>query len=153
MNHHLTTGKDYLTRPLVADMLTHRTLGWVVLGSVGLHIGLISAGLPGWPCPFRDYLGVPCPGCGLSRASVALFQGDWFRAMTYHAFVVPVLLGLILIVTASLLPERQRQWLINYSAGLERRLGVGALAMISMFVYWLGRLVFFHNTYVALIMN
>jgi hypothetical protein len=145
--------KHYLTQPIITDLLTHRALGYATLGAVGLQAGLVSIGLPGWPCPFRHFLGVPCLGCGLSRAAVALFQGDWHTALTYHAFVLPVLLALALIITASLLPERQRRWLINYSAGIEQRLGIGVLGMIGMVGYWLVRMVFFHDTYYALIMG
>lgn len=49
-------------------------------------------------CPFRTFLGVRCPGCGMTHALVALLRGDIRRAMRFNPFVlvlVPLLaLGL-----------------------------------------------------------
>ena len=153
MNGHLTTLKRDLTTPLIANLMEHRVMGWAILGAVGIQSGLVVAGLPGWPCLFRHTLGMPCPGCGLSRATAALLQGDWDSALTFHAFAPLVLVVLALIVAASLLPERPRRRLIDQLAGLERRWGVGAIGLSLMFVYWLVRLLFFHQTYLPLIMN
>jgi hypothetical protein len=153
MNSQLAGLKQTLTTPLIADLMTSRAIGLSTLAAVGIHGGLVAAGLPGWQCPFRHLLGVPCPGCGLSRAIEALLRGDWDTALAYHAFAPLVLLALVLIIGASLLPRRPRRWLIEFLAGLERRLGVGAIGLVAMVVYWLARLVFFSESYLALIMN
>ena len=36
-----------------------------------LQTVLVALHQPGWPCAFRAATGLPCPGCGLSRAMVA----------------------------------------------------------------------------------
>lgn len=48
------------------------------------------------PCPFRTLTGLWCPGCGLTRATHHLLRGDISQAVHYHAFVVPILVGLAL---------------------------------------------------------
>lgn len=35
-------------------------------------------------CPIRRLFGVPCPGCGLTRAWVCFLKGQWEPAMEYH---------------------------------------------------------------------
>lgn len=45
-------------------------------------------GLSGWPLPHscfsRAALGVPCPGCGLTRSFIYLARGDWQNAWREH---------------------------------------------------------------------
>jgi hypothetical protein len=55
---------------------------------------LLAAGL--WPCPFAALTGLPCPGCGLTRAALAMLRGDLGAALSLHPLsplVVPLALG------------------------------------------------------------
>ena len=49
----------------------------------------------GWGCPFRNLTGIPCPGCGMTRAWFAFLRLDILTAFHYHPMFwsVPVLLG------------------------------------------------------------
>jgi hypothetical protein len=38
-------------------------------------------------CPIRATTGVPCPGCGLTRATMALLSGDLAEALHWHPLV------------------------------------------------------------------
>lgn len=35
-------------------------------------------------CPFRTLLGIPCPGCGLTRATEAMLVGDLTTMLHFH---------------------------------------------------------------------
>lgn len=35
-------------------------------------------------CPFAAFLGLPCPGCGLTRATLSLASGHLALAVRYH---------------------------------------------------------------------
>jgi len=48
-------------------------------------------------CPLHGIVGLPCPGCGLTRAFCALWQGRWIDALAYNALSVPLV---ILVVVA-----------------------------------------------------
>ncbi len=52
----------------------------------------------GHGCPIRFVTGIPCPGCGLSRAYLALLKLDFAGAFHYHPlfWAVPLLFGLCL---------------------------------------------------------
>lgn len=39
-------------------------------------------------CTFKHIFGIPCPGCGGTRAFICLINGDFLSAIYYHAFVV-----------------------------------------------------------------
>ncbi len=51
-------------------------------------------------CPSATLFGVPCPGCGLTRASLALLRGDWRGALGFHPLVF-LLLPLTGVLLAS----------------------------------------------------
>jgi Protein of unknown function (DUF2752) len=38
-------------------------------------------------CPMATVLGIPCPGCGLTRATLALLHGDVRGALALHPLV------------------------------------------------------------------
>lgn len=35
-------------------------------------------------CPFYNLIGLPCPGCGLTRAFVCLGHGQWRESLHWH---------------------------------------------------------------------
>jgi hypothetical protein len=39
-------------------------------------------------CPLAGSFGIPCPGCGLTRATLALFHGDLRGALHIHPLVL-----------------------------------------------------------------
>jgi hypothetical protein len=69
------------------------------------------------------------------RATVALLQGDWQRALALHAFA-PVLLAFTLTLAVSFLPESYRSRLIRRLEAIECRTGVSFLLLIGLLLYW-----------------
>ncbi len=56
----------------------------LILSLLGLALSLILFdGL----CPIRRAFGIPCPGCGMTRAVLALLQGDPMQATRFHPMV------------------------------------------------------------------
>ena len=43
-------------------------------------------------CPFRSIWGISCPGCGMTRALLAVLKGDLLAAFYYHLLWVVVIL-------------------------------------------------------------
>ena len=50
----------------------------------------------GFPCVVNKLFGVYCPGCGLTRAGVAMMKLDFYQAFRYNALSV-ILLPLLFI--------------------------------------------------------
>ena len=49
------------------------------------------------PCIFKGVTGIPCPGCGMTRACLAILQGEFSTAWRYHPFSF-LLIGLIILI-------------------------------------------------------
>ena len=49
-------------------------------------------------CPFKLLTGVPCPGCGMTRAYLHLFEGDIQGAFYFHPlfWLIPLLVLLVI---------------------------------------------------------
>jgi hypothetical protein len=75
-----------------------KRLGIVALLAAPFALG-IAAKVP--LCPSAALLGIPCPGCGLTRATLALLHGDLASALRFHPLVfvlAPAYLGLLAMV-------------------------------------------------------
>lgn len=55
------------------------------------------AWLTGGPqlCPFKLILGLPCPGCGMTRSVVTLLHGDPAASLYFHPLGLPLVLFLV----------------------------------------------------------
>ncbi len=109
----------------------------------GEHNGVFSI------CLFRDLTGLPCPGCGLTRALALLFLGDWRAALFLHPLSPFVFAGLLIVgvgafwdLCARLLLRFHRGWffavflVLLFGGGL-LRMGLVALRpeLAREFVY------------------
>ncbi|MFD1900312.1 DUF2752 domain-containing protein [Enterococcus termitis] len=49
-------------------------------------------------CVFKNIFGIPCPGCGMTRAFIHVFQLDLKGAFYYHPlfWLVPIIFGIFL---------------------------------------------------------
>lgn len=79
-----------LKEKLKADI---KQYGKAVL-AVGIALAVLLL-ITGEVCPIRRLWGIPCPGCGISRAGMLLLEGKLKEAFRMHAFVyaIPVLLA------------------------------------------------------------
>lgn len=53
-------------------------------------------------CMVKNTTGIPCPGCGLTRATMAMLSGDWAAVWTYHPLapvISPAVAGFIGLAT------------------------------------------------------
>lgn len=128
-------------------------MGLAIVFAVLLHAGLVILGLPSWSCPIREYLRLPCPGCGISRSITALLHGDLETSLTIHAFGPFVLLAIGVLGIVNVLPSHQRHQCIRLVNEVERKTGFGGVFLICLVLYWLSRLLFFRDTYFILVMS
>lgn len=138
-------------RPVLATILRDRRLGSIICGVAILQLLLTLVGLPGWTCPIFHTLGVPCPGCGLTRASVFLFRGEWKQALVMHAYAPIFLFALAIITLSTIGPKHQVERLVLKTEMVERYTGITFILLSGLILYWLARLLFLQAAFVRLI--
>ena len=76
-------------RKEVANMLQNQgdfrkkwTVATVVLASIGIAVTVLLTLQS--PCAFKEWLGMPCPGCGMTRAALSFFKGDIAGVNRWH---------------------------------------------------------------------
>ena len=116
-------------------------------GAAMLQTILVALHQPGWPCAFRNATGLPCPGCGWSRAMVALVRGDWRTAVAFHAFAPLGALCALVLVIGALTPAPLRARLAARVGAFEERTGIAVWLAGAFLMYWLVRLLYYPLTF------
>jgi hypothetical protein len=110
--------------------------GWVLqLSSGSGALSILGVTIPEL-CAWRGVTGLPCPGCGLTRAWVAVLHGDFAASVSHH------LLGWLVLLYAAAQATRHAAWLAFPAkrAGVERigrGLDRGLIALgVALLVVW-----------------
>ncbi len=91
-------------------------------------------------CPWHGLLGLPCPGCGMTRAFCALARLDVRSALAWNALSVPLVVVLgVAVVGASLELRRGRAY--GWYRGLASPRAARACAAVVM-AYHAGRVAY-----------
>ena len=67
--------------------------GWIVIALITVLVMIVKINGIGIlhkmpPCAFNKVTGLYCPGCGGTRATIALFRGQIIRSFRFHPFVL-----------------------------------------------------------------
>ena len=135
----------------LAPILRDRRFGLVLIGTLSLHAGLSSMNLPSWECPFFRLTGLPCPGCGLTRACLLLLRGEVQASIKFHAFAPIFILLIMIMIVTTLLPGPVTEPLIRKAESWEQHTRLTSIILGGLILYWLARLFLFPNTFDQLI--
>jgi hypothetical protein len=131
----------------LASLLRDRRVSLAVTCAAAAQVACVAAGVGGWPCPLKSATGVPCPGCGLTRAVVALLRGDFAASLQLHAFAPVLLACLGAFAAAALLPSARREAFAGAVARFERRTKATYAVPAAMLVYWSVRMLFLPGSF------
>lgn len=79
-------------------LLKNRISLWLAVAAAGAAFLLVSIWSgSGSLCLVRVYTGLPCPGCGLAHAGLALMRGDVAAAFRFHPLwpLIPLYLAVL----------------------------------------------------------
>jgi len=84
-----------------------------------------------WKCPFKLVFGIPCAGCGMTRALMSVLKLEFDKAFTYHPLWLLVPPGILYLYFKNYFSLSQRNEIV----------AVVLLAILFTLV-WLYRLMF-----------
>jgi hypothetical protein len=122
-----------------SEVVARPRLALPLVAVAAAQVAASAAGI-GWACPLHALTGVPCPGCGLSRASVALLRGEWGESLRLHALAPIFLLVVLARAVVVVLPARMRERAARLAQRLESRRAIPLAALSVLIGYWLLRL-------------
>jgi hypothetical protein len=94
-------------------------------------------------CPFKMLTGFPCPGCGITKSLIFLYEGDLSKSIYYHLFgPVAFLFCLITIavLTIELITQKEYFQKLIYNKRVAYFLGT------TLALYHLTRVIYFVST-------
>ena len=99
------TGKE-IGRAIKRDWDSYKT-GLLIVAAIMAGVSLLGHGL----CPSRELLGLPCPGCGLTRSTLLILRGQWAESWRLQPFGYAWLaLAAVFVLDRYVLETRQKLW-------------------------------------------
>jgi hypothetical protein len=127
--------------PLLAPLWSQRKWCAGIAAAGFLQVAAVRAGFQGLTCPFHEFTGVACPGCGLTTAMVHFCRGEWLAGITSHAFAPLFMIGIAGSLVMAALPDGSRDRTLESLMRFERRSGVMPAAGAGLMLYWVFRVV------------
>ena len=132
---------------MVGEAALQRRSAWARRAGGALALGALVAGASHFGlvlCPWAALFGLPCPGCGLTRAASLLVQGEWHAALALHPLsplLVPLVAAALLdAVLEPLSPAQPAAARARLRRCVERWQGPAAWALLLIVLgVWLAR--------------
>ena len=76
-----------------------------IVGGMVLLVAILGYGYVnykygiGFPCMSNKIFGINCPGCGMTRAAIAMMRLDFGEAIKYNAFSI-ILLPMLFVISS-----------------------------------------------------
>jgi hypothetical protein len=87
----------------------------------------------GSACLLYSTTGIPCPGCGGTRAALQLLRGDVLGSLSYHPLLLPAAAALLVYFFVWLTREKIPPWAGKMLAALGIALAAVYIARMALF--------------------
>ena len=94
-----------------------------------------------WKCPFFNFTGVECGGCGMTRGVIAALMGNFQESFSLHPFALPMLLVWIGYITVQILPKNRRLKVIEQVESFEQITGAVYILVALFAIFGIVRLI------------
>ena len=97
---------------------------WVLLIIVGYSV--FAGFFLGTTCLFASITGLPCPGCGSTRALFMLLTGDVVESLRLHPLLIPSIIVICIYIIVWFTHDKTPRW-------MEKTLIVYSIALIALY--------------------
>ena len=66
-------------------------------------------------CPYKSWLGLNCPGCGMQRSFIALLKGNFVESIVYYPALLPIMITFMLTAIHLIFKLKNGDNYIKYS--------------------------------------
>ncbi|MBE2282585.1 MAG: DUF2752 domain-containing protein [Prosthecobacter sp.] len=129
--------------PWLAPLIRQRGLCRILFVAMTGLLVTAALGFSWWQCPFAAVTGLPCHGCGMTRAFVALSRGDWRDMLLLHPFAPFFALVGALTSVSTLLPASKCEHLARRIEAFERKTRLPAVILVVFACFGLLRMLGF----------
>ena len=134
--------KQKIRYPVFSQLLSSRSFLLICVLCPVLIITLNILDIFTWTCPTYSCTGLYCPGCGMTRAGMALVQGDFSSAFSHHPFSLLFAAAWIFFLLLLFFPNAKRQAISAKFARFEEKFPIIPLLFILFVFFGLIRLFF-----------
>lgn len=92
-----------ISKNMIKDITEYMKAVWRRIAADIRAYGIVIAALPVYVtllnllfhavCPLIAFCGIPCPGCGISRATAYFLTGRWSQAWQMNPMIFPIMLA------------------------------------------------------------
>lgn len=100
---------------------------WVALLVIAIYLELVMRFCYS-SCPMLMITGFPCPGCGLTRAGIALLKLHFIRAFSIHPMIYPIAVFILVFLF-------RRYVLLKSNQGMVRFAVMILVGLVLVYVY------------------
>ncbi|RKX19467.1 MAG: DUF2752 domain-containing protein [Candidatus Zixiibacteriota bacterium] len=65
-------------------------------------------------CPYKRFLGIPCPGCGMQTAFIELLKGELWQSIVDYPPLIPLILTVLTLILHLIFKFRHGAMAIKY---------------------------------------
>lgn len=92
-----------ISKSMLKDITEYMKTVWGRIAADAKFYGIVVVALPVYAalsnllfhavCPLIVFCGIPCPGCGISRATAYLLTGRWLQSWQMNPMIFPIMLA------------------------------------------------------------
>ena len=66
------------------------------------------------PCPYKHYLGIDCPGCGMQRSIIELLKGNLWESFVTYPPLIPMAIMIIYLLLHLIFKFKKGAQIVKY---------------------------------------